>query len=188
MALGDAAGSRSLNDKLLERDGENVDGLLLRAEFEERDGRRDRAIESVQRALNVDQTNPEIYVALAELNAKAGDKARARQSFEEGLQQMPQDFLLIQRYTQFLHQSGNKSRAVSVSRAFARALPVLHKGLDDHGAAVRMGCRRCLQMAEAAAGRAAAATRFRVDDPPGSSSGSRFAREVFECQDLHCGS
>jgi tetratricopeptide (TPR) repeat protein len=166
LELGDAAGSRSLNDKVLARDGENVDGLLLRAEFEERDGRRDRAIESVQRALNVDQTNPEIYVMLAELNAKAGDKTRARQSFEDGLQQMPQDFLLIQRYTQFLHQSGNKSRAVSVSRAFARALPSSTKAwtimAQQCAWAADAACA-----AEAAAGRTAAAARFSVDDPPG---------------------
>jgi tetratricopeptide (TPR) repeat protein len=164
--LGDATGSRAVNDKILERDGENVDGLLLRAEFEARDGRLDRAIESVQRALNVDQTNPEIYVMLAELNAKAGDKGRARQTFEEGLQQMPQDFLLIQRYTQFLHQSGNKSRAVSVSRAFARALPSSTKAwtimAQQCAWAADAACA-----AEAAAGRTAAATRFRVDDLPG---------------------
>ena len=166
LQLGDAVGARALNDKVLGRDGENVDALLLRAQFEDRDGRRDRAIESVQRALNVDQTNPEIYVALAELNAKAGDKARAQQTFEDGLQQMPQDFLLIQRYTQFLHQSGNKSRAVSVSRAFARALPSSIKAwtimAQQCAWAADAACA-----AEAAAGRTAAATRFRVDDPPG---------------------
>lgn len=164
--LGDANGARTLNDKVLDRDGENVDSLLLRAIFEERDGHRDRAIESVQRALNVDQTNPEIYVMLAELNARAGDKARARQSFEEGLQQMPQDFLLIQRYTQFLHQSGNRSRAVSVSRAFARAMPSSTQAwtimAQQCAWAADAACA-----AEAAAGRTAAATRFSVDDPPG---------------------
>ncbi|MBO9581947.1 MAG: hypothetical protein J7498_13730 [Sphingobium sp.] len=164
--LGDAAEARRLNDRILERDGENVDALLLRAAFEEQDGHRDRAIESVQRALNVDQTNPEIYVTLAALNARTGDKGRAQQLFEEGLQQMPQDFLLIQHYTQFLHQSGNRSRAVSVSRAFARALPSSVKAwtimAQQCAWAADAACA-----AEAAAGRTAAATRFGVDEPPG---------------------
>jgi len=164
--LGNEAEARKLNDKILERDNENVDALLLRAELEEQDGHRDRAIESAQRALNVDQTNPEIYVALAELNARAGDKPRAQQVFEDGLRQLPQDFLLIQHYTQFLHQSGNRSRAVSVSRAFARALPSSVK-------AWTIMAQQCAWAAdaacatEAAAGRTAAATRYSVDDPPG---------------------
>lgn len=166
-ALGETVQSRALNDKLLQRDGENTDALLLRALFEEKAGHRDLAIEAVQRALNVDQTNPEIYVMLAELNARAGDKARAQQTFEDGLQQMPQDFLLIQRYTQFLHQSGNRSRAVSVSRAFARALPSSVKAwtimAQQCAWAADAACA-----AEAAAGRTTAATRLRVDDPPGS--------------------
>lgn len=165
-ALGELVQSRDLNEKVLERDAENIDALLLRALFHERDGQRSLAIEAVQRALNVDQTNPEVYVMLAELNARAGDKARAQQTFEDGLQQMPQDFLLIQRYTQFLHQSGNKSRAVSVSRAFARALPSSVKAwtimAQQCAWAADAACA-----AEAAAGRTAAATQFRVDDPPG---------------------
>lgn len=166
LKLGNLPDLRTLNDKILDRDKENVDALLLRAAIEEQDGHRDRAIEATQRALNVDQTNPEIYVTLAELNAKSGDKARALQIFEEGLQQMPQDFLLIQHYTQFLHQSGNKSRAVSVSRAFARALPSSAKAWTI----MAQQCAWAADVAcatEAAAGRTAAATRFTVDVPPG---------------------
>jgi tetratricopeptide (TPR) repeat protein len=164
--LGNVPDVRSLNDQVLDRDAENVDALLLRAEFEERDGHRDLAIEAVQRALNADQTDPEVYVALAELHARAGAKARAQRVFEDGLEQSPQDFLLIQHYTQFLHQSGNKSRAVSVTRAFARALPSSVKAwtimAQQCAWAADAACA-----AEAAAGRTAAATRYRVDDPPG---------------------
>jgi predicted Zn-dependent protease len=166
MKLGNVPDLRSLNDQVLDRDAENVDALLLRAEFEERDGHRDLAIEAVQRALNADKTDPEVYVMLAELHARAGAKARAQQVFEDGLQQMPQDFLLVQHYTQFLHQSGNKSRAVSVSRAFARALPSSAKAwtimAQQCAWAADAACA-----AEAAAGRTAAPTRYRVDDPPG---------------------
>lgn len=158
--------ARTTGQQVLESDTDNVDALLLRSTFEERAGKIDFAIEAAQRALNSDQTDPEIYVILARLHAKAGAKWRASQMYEDGMRQLPQNFLLIEHYTQFLHELGNKSRAVSVSRTFARSLPssvlawtIMARQCDWAGDAA------CA--AEAAKGKADAATRYQVDDSPG---------------------
>ncbi len=165
-ALGNMDVVRDTLPAVLKDDPENVDGLLLQSLLHERAGRLDLALEAAQRAMNSDQTNPETYIVQARLQARSGAAWRAGQIFEEGLQQMPQNFPLIEGYTQFLHDSGNKSRAVSVSRAFARGLPssvlaweimARQCGWTDNAACA----------AEASAGKAAAATRYSVDDRPG---------------------
>ncbi len=164
--LRDAAEERALNERILERDPDNVDGLLLRGEVEAKNGNLPLAIEAVQKALNSDQGDAEIYVALAQLHARAGAAWRASQVFEDGLRQLPQSFQLIEEYTQFLHQSGNKSRAVTVSRAFARAMPSSIRAWTIMAQQCAWaGNAACA--AEAAAGRTAAASRYRIDDPPG---------------------
>lgn len=164
--LGRIDEARFGTDALLKADPDNVDALLLRAGFEAQAGHLDLAIEAAQRAMNSDQTDPEVYVVLAQLHAKAGASWRAAQVFEDGLRLMPQSYLLIDRYTQFLHDSGNKSRAVSVSRAFARAQP-------SSVLAWTVMAKQCAWAADAAcaaaaaAGRTAAATSYLVDDAPG---------------------
>ncbi len=164
--LRDGAPEYALNERMLARDPDNVDGLLLRGEVEEKKGNLPLAIEAVQKAMNSDQSDPEVYVALARLHAKAGDAWRAGQAFEDGLRQLPQSFQLIEEYTQFLHESGNKSRAVTVSRAFARALPSsVWAWTIMAQQCAWAGNAACA--AEAAAGRTAAASRYRIDDPPG---------------------
>lgn len=164
--LRDPAEANKVNRRLLEIDPDNVDGLLLRGMFEEKAGNLPLAIEAVQKAMNSDPSDPDVYVALAQLHAKAGTAWRATQIFEDGLRQLPQSFQLIEEYTQFLHESGNKDRAVTVSRAFARALPSsLQAWTIMAQQCAWAGNAACA--AEAAAGRTAAASRYRVDDPPG---------------------
>jgi len=164
--LGDPAEAISFNERLLERDGDNVDGLLLRGETLEKAGNLPLAIEAVQRAMNADPSDPDVYVALGRLQAKSGAVWRGTQIFEDGLQQMPQSFQLIEEYTQFLHESGNKSRAVTVSRAFARAMPSSIRAWTIMAQQCAWaGNAACA--AEAAAGRTAAASRFRIDEQPG---------------------
>jgi tetratricopeptide (TPR) repeat protein len=166
MGLGRTADAERGQAAVMERDTTDVDALLIRADAQAKTGNMGLAIEAAQKALNADPNDPEIYVALAGLHAKSGANWRASQAFEDGLKQLPQSFLLIERYTQFLHESGNKSRAVSVTRAFARSMP-------SSVLAWTIMARQCEWAAdkacaiEAAAGRQAAATDYELDDPPG---------------------
>jgi tetratricopeptide (TPR) repeat protein len=157
---------RGRTDELLDRDGEDVDGLILYAHYKQQDGNLSLAIESMQKAVEVDPFNPEAYAVLANLREASGARDLAGQVFEDGLKRLPQDFMLIDRYLQFLHKTGDKNRAVSASRTFARALPSSVKAWSIFEAQCRWaGDSAC--MAEAAAGRGNALTIFMVDDRPG---------------------
>ena len=153
-------------DAVLKRDPTDVDALILRAVFAMQDHNPGLAIEGLEKAIGADPENPETYVELSRTYAQSGNRWRAGQVFEDGLKQLPQSFLLIDRYTQFLHDSGNKSRAVSVSRAFARTLPSSVRAWTIMAQQCAWaGDAACA--AEAAAGRQTAATTYQVDDAPG---------------------
>jgi hypothetical protein len=86
--------------------------------------------------------------------------------FEDGLKSLPQNFYLIETYTQYLHQSGDKARAVSASRAFARALPSSERAWEIMAAQCRWAAdAACLLSANA--GSQNAKKSFLVDDAPG---------------------
>ncbi|MBO9574367.1 MAG: tetratricopeptide repeat protein [Sphingobium sp.] len=164
--LNHVADARAGAEVVLKRDPDDADSLMLRAMFAMQDRNPGLAIEGLQKAIEADPGNPEPYVALAEVHARSGDRWRAGQVFEDGLKQLPQNFLLIERYTRFLHDSGNKSRAVSVSRAFARAVPSsVYAWTIMAQQCAWAGDAACAT--EAASGRQQAATMYQLDDLPG---------------------
>jgi len=165
-AGGQGAQASAAAEALLKKDEQDVDALLVRALVALDAGKREPAVEAAQLARANDPANAETYLVLARI-AQAEDQAwRVRSSFEEGLKALPQNFLLLERYTQFLHQSGDKGRAVSVARAFARATPSSMRAWTF----LMEQCRwanddGCLQ--GALAGQKNAETTYLVDDPPG---------------------
>jgi tetratricopeptide (TPR) repeat protein len=151
---------------ILARDDHDVDALLLKARFDQRDHKFQTALEAAQLAQTNDPQNPETYIVLAEVYSARGADFRARQIFEQGLKSLPQNFYLIETYTQYLHQSGIKARAVSATRAFARALPSSVRAWEIMAAECRWaGDAACLQSANA--GIENAKKTFLVDDTPG---------------------
>lgn len=166
VASGQGAQASEAAEMLLKKDPQDVDALLVRALTALAAGKPGPAVEAAQLARANDPVNAESYLVLARI-AQAEDQAwRVRRAFEEGIKALPQNFLLLERYTQFLHQSGDKGRAVSVARAFARATPSSVRAwsflveqcrwAEDEG---------CLQ--GALAGQKNAETTYLVDDPPG---------------------
>lgn len=165
-ALGQSASARASVAAILKTAPDDVDALILHAQFEQKDGRASSALEAAQRAVSIDPLDPEVYVALAALNKANGQDWRARQVFEDGFKQLPQDFFLIEKYTQFLHLLGDKGRSVSVARAFARALPSSVKAWTIFLGECRLvGDTACI--ADAEKGRQGAQSIFRIDPPPG---------------------
>lgn len=153
-------------EALLGKDKQDVDALLVRALIALEAGKPGPAVEAAQLARANDPANAETYLVLARI-AQAQDQAwRVRSAFEEGLKALPQNFLLLERYTQFLHQSGDKGRAVSVARAFARATPSSMRAWSFLSEQCRWASDEgCLQ--SALAGQKNAETTYLVDDPPG---------------------
>ncbi|HWI86115.1 MAG TPA: tetratricopeptide repeat protein [Sphingomonas sp.] len=153
-------------DLILQRDTEDVDALMLRAHFRQQDGQSNLAIEAAQKAVDSDPYDPETYVVLADLFRAAGSNWRATQVYEDGLKALQQDFMLVDKYTQFLHELRDKSRAVSVARAFTRAMPASVKAWSNLAAQCRWANDNAC-VAEAEKGRQNAQTSYRVDGTPG---------------------
>jgi tetratricopeptide (TPR) repeat protein len=153
-------------DLLLERDPEDVDALILFTEFKRKQGKTNLALEAMQKAVEADPMDPEAYVVLAEMREAAGARGRAEQIFEDGFKRLPQDFLLIQHYTAFLRKAGDKRRAISATRSFARSLPSSVRAWTVFAEQCQWaGDPACL--AEAEAGRRNALTVYQIDEAPG---------------------
>jgi tetratricopeptide (TPR) repeat protein len=166
LASGREAEAREQVAALLAKDDHDVDALLLRAMFARKDKQPTVALEAAQTAQTNDPLNPETYVVLADVYRAQGSDWRARQIFEEGLKNLPQNFYLLEAYTQYLHQLGDKSRATSVTRAFARAMPSSERAWMIFGTQCQWaGDAACVQ--SAVAGLNDARTSYLVDDPPG---------------------
>jgi tetratricopeptide (TPR) repeat protein len=153
-------------DALLKDDEQDVDALLLKSQLAQKAGNRQAALEAVQRAIANDPLGAEVYVVAAKLYQQERLDWRARQLFEEGLKKLPQDFHLVQAYTQYLHELGDRGRAVSVARNFARALPSSEAAWSLLLSQCRSaGDEGCAAMAQS--GLSYARTAYDVDDPPG---------------------
>jgi len=165
-ASGHEAEARAQIDALLARDQNDVDALLLKSYFAMKAGQLDAAVEAAQQALNNDNQNPETYILLANIARAQGSDWRAREIFEEGIRNLPQNFLIIEKYAQYLHESGDKSRAMSATRAFARSLPSSVRAWTILGAQCQWAAdETCMRLA--VQGRDHAKTSYLVDDPPG---------------------
>lgn len=160
------AEARRQVDALLTADNHDVDALMLRARFATQDKQFERALEAAQLAQTNDPQNPETYVVLAAVYRAQRADFRARQVYEEGLKTLPQNFYLLESYTQYLHQLGDKSRAISAARNFARNVASSPRAWEIMGAqcewARDAGC-----MQTAYAGFQDAKKTIFVDDPPG---------------------
>ncbi|WP_264575155.1 tetratricopeptide repeat protein [Sphingobium sp. B8D3C] len=166
METGKDQGVEGQVESLLKQDPENVDALLLRAHYAAKRGDVRAALEAAQLALANDPRNPDAYQAVAQLYRARAENWRARQIYEEGLKQIPQNFPLVQSYMQYLHDSGDRARSMSVARNFARALPSSEKAwslLVAQCAAIQDGT--CASVAQN--GLDNARTAYLVDDPPG---------------------
>lgn len=165
-ASGRQAEARQQVDAVLAKDDHDVDALLLRAQFLKREGKMDAAIEAAQQAQANDPLNPEGYVVLASIYDAQQSQFRAKQIFEDGMKSLPQNFYLLETYTQYLHGLGDKGRAVSVNRAFGRGMPSSVRAWTIMMAQCQWANDQvCAQTAMQGYGFAKAS--FKVDDPPG---------------------
>ncbi|WP_041392156.1 tetratricopeptide repeat protein [Sphingobium sp. SYK-6] len=153
-------------DALLAKDGQDVDALMLKAQFAQAAKDMDAAVEAAQLAQTNDPLNPETYVVLANVYRAQDLDWRAKQVFEDGFRALPQNFYLAEKYTQYLHQLGDRGRAMSVARTLARAMPSSEHAWRFFAAECQAsGSAGCMQAAQA--GLEKARTAILVDDPPG---------------------
>lgn len=162
--------ARKRVEALLDKDRNNVDALILRAQFEQQEGKTNLAINDLQTAMVAEPSDVEPYLILADIYRGDDEKERARRVYREGWQQLPQSFALLEHHMQFLHGLGDKAQAVSTAREFARDLPSSVKAWRILAAQCSWaGDTQCGQIA--ARGLAEAKMSYNLDGLPGAASG-----------------
>lgn len=165
-AQGDAKRAEALAARLLQLDPRNEDSLLVRSARHLAGGRTDRAIEDANIVVADSPEEYLGYVALADAYRAKGSSIRARQTFERGMDALPQSRMLADAYRDFLLAEGDTARVVSLYQDLAMAKP----SSVPAWAAFSRVCAEfgdALCAAKVSSGLARAKSSFAVDDRPG---------------------
>lgn len=165
-AQGQTERAREMANDILARDTNNADALLLRSELSLRTRDFRQAVNDAQLVVRDNPENEEGYLALAKAFVLKGETWHARQIFENGINTLPQNLVLVSRFVDFLFLIDDKKRAMSVAREFTEANPASLRGWDLLASVcTRVDDGNC--SARAQAGRARALTIYEIDERPG---------------------
>lgn len=166
LARGDVKRADNLVARLLQLDPRNEDGLLVRTARHLATGKPDRAIEDANIVVSDSPEEYLGYVALADAYIAKGSTLRARQTFERGMDSLPQSRLLADAYRNYLLAEGDTARVVSLYQDLAMAKP---SSVPAWTAFARVcaeyGGDLCAN--KVATGLTRARSSIAVDDPPG---------------------
>lgn len=166
LADGASRAAYGIADRILEVDPRNEDALVVRSTKYVKEKRFDKAIADASIVTSDAPQNPNGYVALANALAAKGNRIRARQVFEQGMEFLPQSRLLAMHYKKLLLRWGDTSRIVSLDKEVALASPSSIKSWTIFNESCsRFGDGLCAKAAEQ--GLANAKNSYLVDDPPG---------------------
>ncbi len=166
LARGDAKRAEALAERLLAIDARNEDSLLVRSARHLAAGRTDRAIEDANIVVSDSPEEYLGYVALADAYRAKGSGIRARQTFERGVDALPQSRMLVDAYRNFLLAEGDTARVVTLYQDLAMAKPSSVPAWAAYSrVCAEFGDALCA--AKVTSGLARAKTSFAVDDRPG---------------------
>jgi tetratricopeptide (TPR) repeat protein len=164
---GNVKAARAIADQILNDDKGNSDALLLRARIALQERNLTAALNDVQIVVRDFPMNEQGRIVLADVLLARKDTQRARQSYEEAISDMPQNLVINRAYTDYLFETGDKSRAIDVARIFTQKSPSSVAGWEQYASVCRRaGNLSCMTVAQA--GREKAAAIYTVDDRPGS--------------------
>ena len=153
-------------DQILQKDLRNEDALIVRSARFIAEKKFDEAIADANIVVSDAPQNVYGYVMLAKALSAKGNKIRARQVFEQGMDALPQSRALAQRYKELLLSWGDTKRIVSLDKEVALASPSSIRSWAIFGESCsRFGDVLCAK--EAKQGLSRARMSFIVDDPPG---------------------
>lgn len=164
---GNVKAARAMAEKILLDDRDNSDALLLRAQIGLQERNFATALNDAQIVVRDFPMNEQGRIVLGDIFLAKKEPQRARLSYEEAINELPQSLLLHRVYSTYLIQSGDKPRAIDVARTFTRKNPSSVQGW----ALLQNVCRQagdepCAARAQAARDKASAI--YTVDDRPGS--------------------
>ena len=163
---GDTRAAYGIADQILKNDPRNEDALLVRSARFMAEKKFDEAIADANVVVSDAPQNVFGYVMLGNALSAKGNKIRARQVFEQGIDALPQSRILAKHYKERLLGWGDKRRIVSLDKEVAMATPSSIKSwVIFADSCSRFGDGSCAK--EANQGLARAKTSFVVDDPPG---------------------
>ena len=166
LAEGNTRPAYEIADQILTDDPRNEDALLVRSARLTAEKKFDEAIADANVVVSDAPQNVFGYVMLGNALSAKGNKVRARQVFEQGMDALPQSRILAQHYKERLLSWGDKKRIVSLDKEVAMASPSSMKSWNFFGESCsRFGDASCAK--EAKQGLARARISFVVDDPPG---------------------
>lgn len=166
LAEGDKVAAYRQASAILLADARNGDALLVNAARNLAEGKIDRAIEDLNIVVADSPQNLDGYIALANAYSAKGTEIRARQTFERGMDALPQSLRLAEAFRAYLLKTGDKSRIVSLEQDVAVAKPSSVRAWSIYAQTCRqLGDALC--SARADAGLTVAKRSYLVDDPPG---------------------
>lgn len=153
-------------DQILQKDLRNEDALVVRSARFIAEKKLDEAIADANIVVSDAPQNVYGYVMLGKALFAKGNKIRARQVFEQGMDALPQSRTLARHYKEFLLSWGDTRRIVSLDKEVALASPSSIRSWAIFGESCsRFGDAICAT--EAKQGLSRAKMSFIVDDPPG---------------------
>lgn len=167
LALGNEKVAYAIADDILEADATNEDALIVRSARAIKKKNFDRAAQDASLAVTNSPQDYETYVQLAKIYMASGNATRARQTYENGLDALPQSYPLAVAYEQFLREVGDRARILSMFGELAAAMP-------SSARTWRAFARVCAEAnettctAKANSGLLKANRSFMIDDVPGS--------------------
>lgn len=166
LAQGERGRAVDLARRLLLLDSRNEDALLVTSAENLAAGRIDRAIEDANVVTSDSPEDYAGYVALADAYVAKGSLIRARQTYERGMDFLPQSMMLADAYRTFLLRSNDTARIVSLYQDLSMAKPSSVPAWTEY-ARLCQTYGDALCAAKATTGMARAKASFTVDDPPG---------------------
>jgi hypothetical protein len=153
-------------DQILQKDLRNEDALLVRSARFIAEKKFDEAIADANIVVSDAPQNVYGYVMLGKALSAKGNKIRARQVFEQGMDALPQSRTLALHYKELLLSWGDTKRIVSLDKEVALASPSsIRSWAAFGGSCSQFGDALCAK--EAKQGLERAKMSFIVDDPPG---------------------
>jgi len=118
-----ASGAADIVGRILAVDETNGDALLMRSTFARRRGDIPAALRDAQHVVREEPDNVQAKLAVVAAYRARGDRARARQLFEEMLQKHPASTIALRTYLAFLVETKDMARAQSLLQAFTFVNP-----------------------------------------------------------------
>jgi Tfp pilus assembly protein PilF len=166
LARGESSKAFASAAAILAADSRNVDALLVRHAQNVQNKQYENALKDANVASAEAPEEAAAYVALARAYRLLRRDIRARQTFEKGMDALPQDTWLAEAYKEFLRSTGDTDRIISLDRDVAFANPSSTRAW----AIFLQSCQRygddgCAGQADG--GLARAHKSFSIDEPPG---------------------